>query len=197
MSENRELKRGAWIYLVIGLVFTAACRQDMHDQPKYKPLAGSTFFDDGRASRPLVEGTVARGHLRTDELLYTGKVSGKPVDIFPFPVTRPVLERGRERFNIYCAVCHGRDGNGQGMIVQRGFRRPPSYHIDRLRRAPAGHFFDVITNGFGSMYSYASRISPEDRWAIVAYIRALQLSQNATLADVPLEERQRLLGATK
>jgi cytochrome c553 len=180
--------------IVICLIFAAACRQDMHDQPKYKPLAGSTFFEDGRASRPLVDGTVARGHLRTDEFFYTGKIGGKFVDVFPFPVTRAVLDRGREHFNIFCAQCHDRTGNGQGMIVQRGFRQPPSYHIDRLRQAPAGHFFDVITNGFGTMYSYASRISPEDRWAIIAYIRALQLSQNATLADVPSEERQKLVG---
>lgn len=177
------------------LLLATGCRQDMHNQPKYKPLAGSEFFADGRASRPLMEGTIARGHLKTDEHLYTGKVGGKPVDTFPFPVTRPVLERGRERFNIYCAVCHGRDGNGGGMIVQRGFRRPPSYHIDRLRQAPAGHFFDVMTNGFGAMYSYASRLSVEDRWAIVAYIRALQLSQNATLNDVPPAQRQQLEAA--
>ena len=191
---NRETKPVVWLCLTASLIFAVGCRQDMHNQPKYKPLAGSEFFADDRASRPLVDGTVARGHLKTDEHFYTGKVNGKLVDTFPFPVTRAVLERGRERFNIYCAVCHGRDGNGRGMIVQRGFRQPPSYHIDRLRQAPVGHFFDVITNGFGSMYSYASRVSPEDRWAIVAYIRALQLSQNATLADVPPEERQKLVG---
>jgi hypothetical protein len=180
--------------VICGLLFTAACRQDMHDQPKYKPLAGSAFFDDGRAARSPVEGTVARGQLRLDEHFYTGKVGDKLVDTLPFPVTRKILERGRERYNIFCAQCHDRVGRGEGMIVQRGFRRPPSFHDDRLRRAPAGHFFDVMTNGFGSMYPYASRITPEDRWAIVAYIRALQLSQNATLADVPPQERQRLAG---
>jgi hypothetical protein len=166
----------------------------MHDQPKYKPLAGSTFFDDGRASRPLVAGTVARGQLKLDEHFYTGKVGGKLVDTFPMEVTRDMLERGRERYTIFCAQCHDRTGAGQGMIVQRGFRRPPSFHIDRLRQAPVGHYFDVMSNGFGSMYSYASRVSPKDRWAIIAYVRALQLSQNATLADVLPEVRQELMG---
>lgn len=169
-----------------------ACRTDMHVQPRYKSLEPSTFFDDGRSARPLVEGTVARGHLRIDEHLYTGKVNGVDVDTFPFPVTRAVLERGRERFNIFCSPCHDRTGSGNGIIPQRGFRHPPSYHIDRLRRAPVGHFFDVITNGFGAMYSFASRIAPRDRWAIVAYIRVLQLSENATMADVPPEGRSQL-----
>jgi hypothetical protein len=171
----------------------SACRQDMHDQPRYKPLAGSSFFKDGRASRPVVEGTVPRGYARTDEHLYAGKVQGQFAEMFPFPVTREVLERGRERYDIFCAPCHGRDGYGEGMIVQRGFRPPPSFHTDRLRRAPVGYFFEVITKGFGTMYSYASRIPPEDRWAIVAYIRALQLSQHATLEDVPPAERRRLM----
>jgi cytochrome c553 len=171
-----------------------ACRTDMHVQPKHQPLEPSTFFDDGRSARPLVEGTVARGHLRIDEHLYTGKVNGVDAETFPFPVTRAVLERGRERFNIFCSPCHDRTGTGNGMIPQRGFRHPPSYHIDRLRKAPVGHFFDVITNGFGAMYSFASRIPARDRWAIVAYIRALQLSENATQADVPPGERVRLQG---
>lgn len=181
--------------VLLGLVLGAgACRQDMHNQPRYKPLGGSAFFEDGRASRPLVEGTVPRGYARTDAHFYTGKVNGRLVETFPFPITRQILERGRERYDIFCAPCHGRDGYGEGMIVQRGFRQPPSFHTDRLRRAPVGHFFDVITNGFGTMYSYASRIPPEDRWAIIAYIRALQLSQNATLEDVPPAERRRLIG---
>lgn len=198
------MRGGAWlkvrerigsVLLLLGLVLGAgACRQDMHDQPRYKPLGGSAFFEDGRASRPLVEGTVPRGYARTDEHFYTGKVNGRLVETFPFPITRRVLERGRERYDIFCAPCHGRDGYGEGMIVQRGFRQPPSFHTDRLRRAPVGHFFDVITNGFGTMYSYASRIPPEDRWAIIAYIRALQLSQHATLEDVPPAERRRLIG---
>lgn len=181
--------------LVPGLAFLAGCRQDMHVQPKILPLAPSRFFDDGRSARPVVPGTVARGQLRTDELLYTGKTNGVIAADFPFRITRQDLERGQERFNIYCAPCHGRLGNGQGMIVQRGFPAPPSYHIDRLRQAPAGHFFDVITNGFGMMFSYASRVSPQDRWRIVAYIRALQLSQHATVANVPEEKRTEIQGA--
>ena len=165
----------------------------MHLQPKYKPLDSSNFFDDGRSARPPVPGTVARGHLRIDEHLYAGKVNGVPVDTFPFPITRHDLERGRGRYNIYCAPCHDDTGHGQGMVVQRGFPAPPSYHIERLRQAPVGHFFDVMTNGYGTMYSYASRVSPEDRWRIAAYIRALQLSEHATLDDVPEKERARLM----
>ncbi|MCS7157936.1 MAG: cytochrome c [Blastocatellia bacterium] len=186
--------RGWWgVGLLLALALGgSACRQDMHDQPRYEPLEGSTFFADSRASRPLVEGTVPRGFARMDEHLYTGKVRGQLAETFPFPITRSILERGRERYDIFCAPCHGRDGYGEGMIVQRGFRQPSSFHTDRLRQAPVGYFFDVITNGFGTMYSYASRIPPEDRWAIVAYIRALQLSQNARLQDVPPAERRRL-----
>ena len=176
----------------MAMLLLGACRTDMHVQPKYKSLEPSTFFDDGRSARPLVEGTVARGHLRIDEHLYNGKVNGVDAETFPFPVTRGVLERGRERFNIFCSPCHDRTGSGNGIIPQRGFRHPPSYHIDRLRKAPVGHFFDVITNGFGAMYSFASRIPPRDRWAIVAYIRVLQLSQNATMSDVPPESRAQL-----
>ena len=171
----------------------AACRSDMHVQPRYKPLDGSSFFDDGRSARPIIPDTVARGHLRVAERLYAGKAGGEPVVAFPFPVTRQDVERGRERFNIYCSPCHGRVGDGQGMIVQRGFSAPPSYHIDRLRKARVGHFFDVITNGYGKMYSYASRVTPEDRWRIVAYIRALQLSQWAGLDDAPEQRRRELL----
>jgi hypothetical protein len=179
---------------VLALVILAGCRQDMHDQPRFKPLRPSPFFEDGRSARPLVPGTVARGQLRTDEHFYAGKSAGKAVDAFPFPVTRDVLERGRERYNIYCAPCHDRVGNGEGMVVRRGFRRPPSFHIDRLAQAPAGHFFDVITQGFGAMADYAAQVPPRDRWAIVAYIRALQLSQRASLADVPPGERPNLQG---
>lgn len=164
----------------------------MHDQPRYKPLAASTFFPDGRSARPLPDGVVARSHLEADELLYTGRENGQLGTRFPFPITREILKRGQERYNIYCSPCHDRTGNGNGIIVQRGFRRPPSYHIDRLRNAPVGHFFDVITHGFGTMFDYSSRVSPRDRWAIIAYIRALQLSENATLADVPPEKQTRL-----
>jgi len=182
--------------LLLGLLLAAtACRQDMHDQPRYEPLEATTFFKDGRASRPLVEGTVARGQLRIDDHFYRGMIDTALATTFPFPVTKDVLERGQERYNIFCAPCHDRVGTGKGMIVQRGFRHPPSFHLDRLRRAPVGHFFDVITNGFGAMYSYAGRIPPGDRWAIIAYIRALQLSQNATIDEVPAGQRQKLLRA--
>lgn len=196
--ENRTRQWSACLALVaLAAMCSLGCRLDMHVQPKYKPDDASTFFSDGRANRPEVPDTVARGHMRTDELLYTGSVNGVVADQFPFPVTRSVLERGRARYNIYCSPCHDDTGSGRGMIVQRGFPPPPSYHLDRLRQAPAGHFFEVMTNGYGVMSSYAGRITPEDRWAIVAYIRALQLSQHATLDDVPAEERQRLTSKAK
>ena len=174
--------------IVLGLValtILVGCRNDMHDQPRFKPLAKSDFFADLRSSRAPVEGTVARGDLREDSYFYTGKVGGNPGDYMPaeVPVNAETLERGRERFNIYCAPCHSRSGDGNGMIPQRGYRHPPTYHQDRLRKAPLGYFFDVMTNGFGAMPDYAMQITPEDRWKIVAYIRALQLSQNATAAD--------------
>jgi len=180
------------IFACFALIVVSACRQDLHDQPKYVPLRESTFFGDGRSARPLVEGTVARGHLRDDALLYTGRVGKEDATAFPFPIDARVLARGRERFDIFCSPCHGRTGQGDGMVVRRGYRRPPSYHQDRLREAPVGHFFDVITNGFGAMPDYASQIAAADRWAIVAYIRALQLSEHATLADVPAGERDRM-----
>src|SRR5579863_728303 len=170
------------------------CRQDMHVQPKYVPEDPSTFFADGRSERPPVQGTVARGQLHTDELLYTGRVNGAVADLFPFSITPADLSRGRERYNIYCSPCHDYTGSGNGMIVQRGFPSPPSFHLERLRQAPAGHFFEVMTNGLGLMYSYASRISPEDRWRIAAYIRALQLSQHGSAGDVPESQRLTLTG---
>jgi hypothetical protein len=170
-----------------------SCRQDMHDQPRYKPLRPSDFFPDGRSARPLIEGAVARGHLNEDTAFYTGKgPDGKPLDTFPFPVTREVILRGQERFNVYCAPCHDPLGTGNGMIVRRGYRRPPSYHIDRLRTVPHGYIFDVITSGFGAMPDYAAQIEPRDRWAIVSYVRALQLSRNATINDVPADARAQL-----
>jgi mono/diheme cytochrome c family protein len=171
--------------LALCLAFAAGCRQDMHDQPKYRGLRPSAFFADGSSARPLVEGTVARGTLQEDEAFFTGMVNKVPVKEFPFPIDQQVLDRGQERYNIYCTPCHGRTGAGNGMVVQRGFRQPPSYHIDRLRQADVGHFFDVMTNGFGAMPDYRTQISPRDRWNIVAYIRALQLSQHAAAADVP------------
>jgi mono/diheme cytochrome c family protein len=161
------------------------CRQDMHDQPKFKALRGSSFFPDGRSARPLETGTVARGFLREDTLMYAGRIGDQPAATFPFPITREVLERGQQRYNIYCAPCHDRTGHGLGMVVRRGYRRPPSYHIDRLRNNPPGYFYDVITNGSGAMPDYAAQIQPKDRWAIAAYIRVLQRSQYATVADVP------------
>jgi len=172
----------------------SGCRQDMHVQPRYQPEDPSTFFADGRSERPAVEGTVARGQLRSDELLHTGRVNGVVADLFPFPITAAELGRGRERYDIYCSPCHDYSGGGRGMIVQRGFPSPPSFHIERLRQAPAGHFFEVMTNGFGLMYAYASRVSLEDRWRIAAYIRALQLSQHGSTADVPASQRGSLAG---
>ena len=164
----------------------------MHDQPKYVPLRQSTFFNDARSARPLVDGTVARGQLHDDELIYTGKVKGEDATLFPMRIDGAVMARGQQRFNIYCSPCHGRTGQGDGMVVRRGYRRPPSMHQDRLRNAPVGHFFDVMTNGFGAMPDYSAQIRPEDRWAITAYIRALQLSEHATLTDVPAAERSRI-----
>lgn len=210
--------------IVLAALGFSACRQDMHDQPKYRPLRpidqiGS--INDGRSARPLVEGTVARDQLKEDVEFYTGKLrqaaqsgpsSGAPqpgtagsqaglpsaqtyqgfVTEFPVPITAADLDRGQERFNIYCSVCHGRLGDGSGMIVKRGFRKPPSFHDERLRSAPIGYFFDVETNGFGAMPDYASQIPPEDRWRIISYIRALQLSQRGALADVPQSDRDKL-----
>jgi mono/diheme cytochrome c family protein len=167
----------------------SGCRQDMHDAPRYEALEASAFFDNGAASRTLVANTVPRGFLREDELFYTGKVSGQLATTFPMAVTADVMARGQERYNVFCAPCHGRTGVGNGMIVQRGFRQPPSYHEQRLREAPAGYFFDVMTNGFGAMQDYAAQVPVADRWAIAAYIRALQLSQGATVTDVPADRR--------
>jgi mono/diheme cytochrome c family protein len=164
----------------------------MHDQPKYIPLRESTFFGDARSARALVAGTVARGQLHEDALLYTGKVNGTDTTIFPYRIDIRVMARGQERFDIYCSPCHGRTGSGDGMVVRRGYRRPPSYHEDRLRNAPVGHFFDVITNGFGAMPDHAAQVNVEDRWAIIAYIRALQLSEHATADDVPAGQREKM-----
>jgi mono/diheme cytochrome c family protein len=174
------------------LLTCGACRQDMHDQPKYTAYKASDFFADGRSARPLIEGTVAQGHLNQDELLYTGRVGGQPATQFPFAIDAAVMRRGRERYDIFCSPCHGLTGEGDGMVVQRGYRRPPSFHIDRLRQAPPGHLYDVMANGFGAMPDYAAQIPVRDRWAIAAYMRALQLSQNATVAEIPPDARGRL-----
>lgn len=170
----------------------AGCHRDMRDQPRYEALEASSFFSNGMASRPLVEGTIARGHLNEDEVFYTGKEGDQLVLEVPLEINRELLERGEQRFNIYCSVCHDRTGNGDGMIVQRGFRKPPSLHLERLRNAPAGHYFDVMTHGFGAMPSFRIQVPPQDRWAIAAYIRVLQMSQQASLDDVPPEERAKL-----
>lgn len=175
--------------LLVLIVVTAGCRLDMHIQPYYRPFAKSDFFADNRSARMPVAGTVARGDLRADTYLYTGKINGNPGDYVPFPVTDEDLARGRERYNIYCTPCHGRVGDGNGFIPSRGYRRPPSFHIDRLRKAPIGYFFDVDTNGYGVMPDYAAQIEVHDRWRIAAYIKALQLSQNAPASDIPAGQK--------
>jgi mono/diheme cytochrome c family protein len=178
----------------LGLVaiLAGACRQDMHDAPRYDPLEASPVLTGGASAQPLVAGTVPRGRRGDDELMETGKVGGQPATVFPFAMTRADLDRGQERYNIYCSPCHDQRGEGTGIVVQRGYSKPPSYHLDRLRQAPPGYFFDVITNGFATMPDYRTQITVADRWRIVAYIRALQLSHSATTADVPAEELQKL-----
>lgn len=190
---NKQARTFSAFCFLVSAFLLAGCRRDMFEQPSEKPLEKSDFFRDNQmASRPLVPHTVARGHLDDDEAFYTGKVGTNLVTDFPMPVTHQVLQRGRERFEIYCAPCHGRTGDGNGMVPQRGFPAPPSYHIDRLRQAPVGHFVDVITHGYGVMYPYAARVEPADRWAIAAYIRVLQLSHDARISDVPDSERAAL-----
>ena len=179
-----------WIALLaIGL---AGCRQDMHDAPRYDPLESSAITPGQPSARPLLEGTVARGHLNDNRVLHTGMENDTPVTVFPFEITRADLDRGQERYNIYCSPCHSRIGDGLGMVVQRGFRQATSFHLDRMREAPVGYFFDVMTNGFGAMADYKAQIAVEDRWRIAAYIRALQFSHQATTADVPAAELERL-----
>ena len=186
LVASRWLKALSLVPCAFSLVVLTGCRQDMHDQPKYRGLRASAFFADGSSARPLVEGTVARGTLQEDEAFFTGKIDKVTVKELPFPVVVAVLYLVQERFNIYCSPCHGNTGSGNGMVVQRGFpRQPPSFHSDRLRQADAGYVFDVITNGFGVMSDYRAQIAPRDRWAIIAYIRALQLSQHAAATDVP------------
>jgi len=180
--------------LLVALAATGvACRQDMHDQPRYEPYEKSSFFRDGRSMRPQVEGTVARGELFADDHLYRGKIDGDLAETYPFEITREILERGRERFGIYCAPCHDETGSGNGIVVQRGMKRPESFHSDRLVDSPPGYFFDVITNGFGVMYDYADRVPAADRWAIAAFVQTLQRARRATLDDVPQNVRASLL----
>jgi hypothetical protein len=182
---KQTVRRVAVAMAASASMFALGCRQDMQDEPKFFPQRGTTFYADGRSVRPQVENTVARNQLHEDSYFYTGLINGKEGEPMPFPVTMQVLERGQERYNIYCTPCHSRVGNGIGMIVQRGYSKAGSFHSARLEAAPLGHFFHVITNGYGAMPDYSAQIVPADRWAIVAYIKALQLSQKATQTDVP------------
>lgn len=181
------------VLVALTAAVSAGCRQDMHDAPRYDPLEASDFFTNGSAVRPIVAGTVPRGQLNADTYLNTGKgPDGQPVTAFPFAITRAELDRGQERFNVFCAPCHGRTGVGNGMVVQRGYRQAQSLHLDRLRLAPVGYFYDVITNGFGVMPDYRSQITVEDRWKIIAYVRALQLSHQGTTSDMPADMLEQL-----
>ena len=185
-------KTSVLIRLFVFVMLTTACRRDMMNQPKAKTFSESSFFKDGANARPLPPNTVPRGEVRQDQALYTGLTNGVYVTQLPMNLTPQLLARGRERYDAFCAECHGPVGDGRGMVVQRGFPAPPSYHLDRLRNAPLGHFFYVITNGYGAMASYAIQVEPQDRWAIAAYIRALQLSQNAKPSDLPADEENKL-----
>ena len=189
--------RGAALgLLAAGLLLAAGgCRKDMYDQPKYEAYDPSTTFRDGTSSRPQIEGTVARGDLRADDHYYLGKVDGKEADTFPFEVDRTTIELGRQRYMIYCTPCHGRLGDGKGMVVRRGFSAPPTFHSEYLRKIPVGHFFEVITNGHGAMYSYAARIPVDQRWAIAAYIRTLQYSWDAKSEDLNEDDRKKMAEA--
>lgn len=192
-EAGQVLRRRTWAAIVFGTVLVAGgCHDDMYNQVKHEPLEPSTFFADGRSSRPLEPGVIARGTLISDDAVGTGKRGDAFVAELPVELTRELLDRGHARFNIFCTPCHGLVGSGDGIVVERGFRRPPSYHTDRLRGVPDGQIFDVITHGFGAMPSLRERISVRDRWAIVAYVRTLQLSQAASVSDLTLEEHSRL-----
>jgi hypothetical protein len=180
------------IFISSSGLLLSGCRQRMADQPHYRPFEATDFFADGTSARPLVNGTIARGQWNTNDVVFSGRTNNQLVATIPIPLTPEILLRGKERYNIFCAPCHDEVGAGQGMIVRRGFTRPPSYHIDRLRDVPDGHFYDIMTHGFGRMPDYAAQIKVEDRWAIVAYIRALQLSQNSRSSDVPPEDLKKL-----
>jgi len=178
------------VLLALGV---SACRQDMHDAPRYEAYEANSFYADGRASRETPGGTVARGWERADDLFYTGRDSaGEPSEQIPMPVTAQDMQRGRDRYNVYCTPCHGILGDGQGMVVQRGLKRAATYHDERLRGVKVGYLYDVVTNGFGAMQGYAEQIPARDRWLIVAYVRALQLSQHAQVAEVPSDKRAEL-----
>ena len=186
----------AWVKVIFIFVLglgLSGCLNNMRDQPRYEPLEASDFFADGRSARPLVTGAVPRGLLEVDQVTPTPQpTQTTQLDEYPFQITMDVLKRGQEQYEIYCSPCHGYDGYGRGMIVQRGFSPPPSLHSETLRQMPGSQIYDVISNGFGRMASYAYRVTPEDRWAIIAYIRALQLSQNANIDLVPPEELGKL-----
>jgi len=186
----RGVWRGVRLWTAFCIVMLGGCSQEMANQPRYEPLEPSAFFQDGLSSRQLVNGTVARGHQPHDTPLETGRAHGDLVETLPMPVTEALLRRGEERYNIYCAPCHSRVGTGQGMIVSRGYPRPPSFHNPRLRQMPIGYFFVVATDGFGRMPAYGRMVPTPDRWAIAAYIRALQYSQYAPVAELPAETRQ-------
>lgn len=181
-----------WGMVGLALLLGAGCQQEMANQPRHETFEPSTFFPDGLSSRHLVPGTVARNEERAVTPASTGTEAGEALVTLPLPVTRQLLERGRERYNVYCSPCHDQVGTGQGMIVRRGYPRPPSFHIPRLRQAPVGHFFLVITDGYGTMPNYGYMLLPEDRWAVAAYIRALQLSQYAPVTELPVEVRRHL-----
>jgi mono/diheme cytochrome c family protein len=194
--QGSRLTGSRFALAVLACAALAGCRQDMHDGPRFTALQQNPFYADQRASRQLIEGTVARGQLRDNDVFYTGMTApNTPVTLIPMDVTKETIERGRDRFNVYCTPCHGVAGEGNGMIVQRGYKQPPSLHDTRLRGAAAGYYYDVMTRGFGQMPDYAAQITPKDRWAVVAYVRALQLSQHATVADVPEGDRGKLEAA--
>jgi hypothetical protein len=178
--------------LALMLASSAGCRRDMQDQPRYKPLRASRFFPDSRSARPIPKGTIARDELNDTDVLHTGLDNRVFTNRYPVPVTKNLLVRGQERYNIYCTPCHGFLGDGNGMVARRGFKWPADLHSDRLRNAPPGYLFQVISNGYGAMPAYRDQIAPQDRWAILAYLRALQLSRKATLADVPAADRAEL-----
>ncbi len=189
-----KISAALWIGVTLAALGLAGCdmaiRQDMADQPKNRPLSPSEFFTDGRSARPLIENTVARGSVDNDVYNVPKEYAG-----YPLPVDEKLLQRGEDRYKIFCTPCHGLQGDGNGMIALRGMKHPPSYHIDRLRQAPNGYFYDVISNGFGAMYSYSERIAPKDRWAIIAYVRALQLSRNAKASELTESLRQKIASA--
>jgi hypothetical protein len=188
ISASRLLRLACVSLFALSLAGCNPIRQDMANQPKNRPLSPSDFFADGRSERPLVENTVAHGSIANDEL-----VISKESNAFPLPLTRDLLERGRQRYGIFCSPCHGLQGDGNGMAAVRGMKHPPSYHQERLRNVPNGYLYDVVTNGFGAMYGYSAQIPPRDRWAIVAYLRALQLSRNAPVGQLPAELREKLM----